>query len=259
MNVPGVTRRCGDGTVNAPIETCDDGGTTPGDGCNATCQIEVNCDSWLVTYSLGSPANGPDPFTLFELDGSVAGMPIDRQAGPGTITLRFENIAGVPTGHVQLEDFDLDYDFSVTVAGTTVTSDTNTQTDPTALGGACGFGTGFMTAATTLAWDVPWSPVDTTGVLSCTGPFCGFVEGLGPFDVQNHEFGEWVDGTPPVTDPVLDFTFNGAFNRFATARMLLVDDANGQQYITFGALETGRTLVGTATTPTCFCAAADLR
>lgn len=33
---------CGDGFVDTPPEECDDGGTTPGDGCDATCQFEGN-------------------------------------------------------------------------------------------------------------------------------------------------------------------------------------------------------------------------
>ncbi len=37
---------CGDGTVDMD-EECDDGDTTPGDGCSATCEVEANwtCDS----------------------------------------------------------------------------------------------------------------------------------------------------------------------------------------------------------------------
>lgn len=31
---------CGDGIVDAPVETCDDGNTNDGDGCSATCQSE---------------------------------------------------------------------------------------------------------------------------------------------------------------------------------------------------------------------------
>lgn len=34
-----LTGRCGDGVI-APAETCDDGNTTAGDGCSATCTIE---------------------------------------------------------------------------------------------------------------------------------------------------------------------------------------------------------------------------
>jgi cysteine-rich repeat protein len=32
---------CGDGKVEGPLETCDDGNTTPGDGCSATCRVET--------------------------------------------------------------------------------------------------------------------------------------------------------------------------------------------------------------------------
>jgi cysteine-rich repeat protein len=32
---------CGNGVAEAPSEECDDGGTSPGDGCDATCQLEA--------------------------------------------------------------------------------------------------------------------------------------------------------------------------------------------------------------------------
>ncbi|MFH2009708.1 MAG: DUF4215 domain-containing protein, partial [bacterium] len=31
---------CGDGHVWAGVETCDDGNVVPGDGCDASCQVE---------------------------------------------------------------------------------------------------------------------------------------------------------------------------------------------------------------------------
>ncbi len=33
---------CGDGLIEGLSETCDDGGTTPGDGCDASCKVEAN-------------------------------------------------------------------------------------------------------------------------------------------------------------------------------------------------------------------------
>src|SRR5207244_10963661 len=36
---PGSNTTCGDGVVESP-EECDDGDTTSGDGCSATCQLE---------------------------------------------------------------------------------------------------------------------------------------------------------------------------------------------------------------------------
>jgi len=35
-----TANQCGDGHVNSETEQCDDGGTTPGDGCSATCTTE---------------------------------------------------------------------------------------------------------------------------------------------------------------------------------------------------------------------------
>lgn len=35
---------CGDGTLEGPIETCDDGNTTSGDGCDAACLKEIGWD-----------------------------------------------------------------------------------------------------------------------------------------------------------------------------------------------------------------------
>jgi cysteine-rich repeat protein len=45
---------CGDGTINAP-EECDDGNTTPGDGCDGQCQLEPspNCGDGTVDFALG--------------------------------------------------------------------------------------------------------------------------------------------------------------------------------------------------------------
>jgi formylglycine-generating enzyme len=34
------TSQCGDGVIEPPFETCDDGNTVSGDGCSATCQVE---------------------------------------------------------------------------------------------------------------------------------------------------------------------------------------------------------------------------
>lgn len=41
---------CGDGEVEA-TETCDDGNTTPGDGCDAACQVEPVCGDGVLAAS----------------------------------------------------------------------------------------------------------------------------------------------------------------------------------------------------------------
>ena len=39
--VQGVASFCGDGTVKAGVEACDDGNTLDGDGCSASCTVET--------------------------------------------------------------------------------------------------------------------------------------------------------------------------------------------------------------------------
>jgi len=41
MDAPTTHATCGDGVVDVATEACDDGNTTSGDGCSATCQIET--------------------------------------------------------------------------------------------------------------------------------------------------------------------------------------------------------------------------
>jgi cysteine-rich repeat protein len=50
LTVTCATVTCGDGALAAGFETCDDGNTTPGDGCDGTCAAE---DGWTCT---GTPS-----------------------------------------------------------------------------------------------------------------------------------------------------------------------------------------------------------
>ena len=56
-----VASTCGDGNIVAGIETCDDGNTEDGDGCNSACQIE------LGSVCSGTPSNCE--FECFDQDG----------------------------------------------------------------------------------------------------------------------------------------------------------------------------------------------
>ncbi|MGH7962352.1 MAG: DUF4215 domain-containing protein, partial [Candidatus Binatia bacterium] len=47
---------CGDGVVQAGVEQCDDGNTTSGDGCSATCQLEGPPDTGSCTDA--TPTSG---------------------------------------------------------------------------------------------------------------------------------------------------------------------------------------------------------
>jgi cysteine-rich repeat protein len=63
---------CGDGVVSGS-ETCDDGNTTPCDGCSATCQLETPCNDGVpCTIDSCDPATGAcrfDPNDAFCDDG----------------------------------------------------------------------------------------------------------------------------------------------------------------------------------------------
>lgn len=51
--------RCGDGVIDQSDETCDDGNLTPGDGCDAACQIEgLNCGDGVL--NAGEQCDPPD-------------------------------------------------------------------------------------------------------------------------------------------------------------------------------------------------------
>jgi cysteine-rich repeat protein len=45
---------CGDGTTDRPVEECDDGNTTAGDGCSATCRVETPTGCGNGTLELAS-------------------------------------------------------------------------------------------------------------------------------------------------------------------------------------------------------------
>ncbi|MCB9539209.1 MAG: hypothetical protein H6704_23590 [Myxococcales bacterium] len=52
---------CGDGTVDA-TEACDDGNTTPGDGCDATCRVETPAtDEGFCGDGIVQPGEACDP------------------------------------------------------------------------------------------------------------------------------------------------------------------------------------------------------
>lgn len=49
---PNSCSTCGDSTVDATYEACDDGNIVSGDGCSSTCTIEAN---WVC--NAGNPSN----------------------------------------------------------------------------------------------------------------------------------------------------------------------------------------------------------
>ena len=58
------TAVCGDKLVQAGVEQCDDGNLTPGDGCSATCKLELmTCGNGQVNQGERCDPGLPPPFT----------------------------------------------------------------------------------------------------------------------------------------------------------------------------------------------------
>jgi cysteine-rich repeat protein len=58
---------CGDGSITYP-EQCDDNGTTPGDGCNASCELEGNtCAPFLATRTVTVSVTADAPFAAADI------------------------------------------------------------------------------------------------------------------------------------------------------------------------------------------------
>jgi len=90
---PGCNKvKCANGTIDADEgETCDDGNETNGDGCNAQCQLEVNCGDGLI-----DPAEECDDGNVDAFDGCDASCLIegDGVCGPG-VPVRDANELGM--------------------------------------------------------------------------------------------------------------------------------------------------------------------
>ncbi|MBK8265465.1 MAG: VCBS repeat-containing protein [Nannocystis sp.] len=65
---------CGDGELNSPLEVCDDGNQVDGDGCEANCQLTIECGNGVVQGSEQcddgnlDPGDGCDEFCQIEGD-----------------------------------------------------------------------------------------------------------------------------------------------------------------------------------------------
>ena len=56
--------KCGDGAVDQATEQCDDGNTTPGDGCDANCQIEAGVGCVKLGKDVRTLLQGPEDYQL---------------------------------------------------------------------------------------------------------------------------------------------------------------------------------------------------
>jgi cysteine-rich repeat protein len=98
LKIKVVAPGCGDTVLQSPTEQCDDGNTTPGDGCNATCQAEppyeIEPNGTLMTATPQWPG-------FSNWIGFIA--PPDRDyfsftlAAPGTVTLTVHSVNDAAT------------------------------------------------------------------------------------------------------------------------------------------------------------------
>jgi cysteine-rich repeat protein len=109
---PSVTKVCGNGIVESG-ESCDDGNTTAGDGCSATCVMELNCAAGevaVITTSADAKLLPPDNNTT----GVTSTIAV---AAAGNVTKAYVGIGNI--GHT----FDADLDISLIGSNGTTTLD----------------------------------------------------------------------------------------------------------------------------------------
>jgi len=122
------------------------------------------CAGWRIDYSLaGNLQLSATPFG--EGDGVYT-------IGPGTLSLRLDDVDGHPGGQAKLLAYDMRQAFSVHSRTlfwtTTVTTEATTLATPD----VCSPPEGALTA-TTLVWTSPITTFRTEGTLACDGSFCG--------------------------------------------------------------------------------------
>jgi hypothetical protein len=119
---------------------------------------------WQVDYALSGSLQLSDT-PLGQGDGIYA-------VGPGSMTLRFDDIGAKPGGRATLVSYEMHEGFKVTAKtlfwATSVTTNTTTRATPD----PCGPPQGLLRSAT-LAWSLPISGVRSDGTLFCEGSFCG--------------------------------------------------------------------------------------
>ncbi len=122
------------------------------------------CGAWQVDYAISGNLELTDT-PLGQGDGIYP-------VGPGSMTVRFEDVGGKPGGRASIVTYEMHEGFKVTARtlfwATTVTTSTTTRAGPD----PCGASQGLLTG-TSLAWDRPIPDVRSDGTLFCEGSFCG--------------------------------------------------------------------------------------
>ncbi|MBW2734055.1 MAG: hypothetical protein JRH20_16835 [Deltaproteobacteria bacterium] len=197
------------------------------------------CSVWEITYDLAgsefeiknTPMGAGD-----QLNTVATPYDADDHVGPGTITLRFQDLNNAPGGLAAITEYAMGINFII--GGV---SKVTTEMDMTAGPSACGVTTGTLNGAT-----VAWSPaalVDThaVGSILCEGVAC--------------VLGGMPDGQPTAVDEVADqalgdFVFAEGLGSFTMAATVVSQDNLSTVTWRYKATETARELVPG---PACLC------
>jgi hypothetical protein len=230
------TGTAGGGTGGQGTTTSTGTGTGTGSGTGGAA-----CATWLVTYDLTGSTYLIDAMMDYTITVQTD-YDADRNMGPGTMVLRFDDDGGAPAaGPVTIVDYSLRQNFVTGITGAMVTTDIQTTAGPE----PCGVATGTLTG-TTLAWSpAEAAPYCRDGQVSCAGGLCG-------------SFGSPPANAPFVFDndctaalPLDDFEFGSDVSSFTMAAVVMSQDGNQTTSLAFVGTETGREL--DPSTPSCAC------
>lgn len=259
------------GNVNPVIDAGSDGNVTPvADAGNVTPATDAGnvtpvvdsgnasaCSGnyWDITYDL--PKSDTNPGYTVRDPTSLLDPPVDQNIlllrgtmfeigdgnfniGPGTATVRFENVDGKPRGKAYLLAFEIQIDFSQPPATTNIVGTFGHEYDA----GPCGSSAVGNLAGDTLTWsDFTGTAVGTDlapnahayfidGTVTCDGALCG-------------QFGAPPQGTTPNTGGPDDvrfepWTFAADGSTFFTPAFIYQQDANSTTSIQIYGAELSR-------------------
>jgi hypothetical protein len=123
------------------------------------------CNAWDIDYALAANVQLSDTMM-----GAGDGV---YRIGPGTMTLRFQNVGGQPGGVVKMTAYDMKDTFTVDAkalfGGTKVTNDTHT----TVTYNVCGVAAEGALRERVVRWSTLVNGMHTDGKVTCDGSFCG--------------------------------------------------------------------------------------
>ncbi len=94
--------RCGDNIQDTPLELCDDGNTTNGDGCDASCQLERTGPNTLPAQIIELPFQLPSStsYTTTYVPPSTPEPPTNTDTGPAALLVM---ISGAAAGYAWMK------------------------------------------------------------------------------------------------------------------------------------------------------------